>query len=115
MSLWMAVIFSFPLVYQSIHRVEHIVLGQHCCAHHHEPVCAISHSDHDEEDHDFVLTVQNEHCPVCEYEHTAYSLPGDLLKPAPRYYIYGERIDTYRAPFITASCRHYSLRGPPSA
>ena len=108
-----AVLFSFPLVYQSLHRMGHVMSKSHCCAHHgnhsHEAFVA----DLPNHQHMPVITNLEEACPVCDYQHTAYNIPADLIVPGSLHHRFGLLTDGYQAPSLSVQARYLSLRAPP--
>lgn len=108
-----AVLFSFPLVYQSLHQMEHIMPKSHCCEHRGTEWCEALSSDSESNQYLPVITIPDEACPVCDYEHTAYNIPGDMIKPGSLYYCFGALEDSYQAPYLSVQTRHLSLRAPP--
>jgi len=112
-TLMVAVLFSFPLVYQSLHQLEHLMPKSYCCEHHDIEWGEIFSAAPADSPQSLLISLQDEACPVCDYEHTAYSIPGDPIKPSSLYYSFGVLNESYQAPYLSVQVRHLSLRAPP--
>ena len=108
-----AVLFSFPLVYQSLHQLEHVLPKSHCCEHHDTNELEVFSAPSSDEQHLPVITDLDEACPVCTYEHTAYNIPGALLKPACLSFRFRPHLDSYQGALRAFQIRTFSLRAPP--
>ena len=70
------VIFSLPLIYQPVHRVQHLSAGEsteECCSHH-----APCHGDFPANS-ELSLDEEHEHCFICEYEFVSIFLPDKVV------------------------------------
>lgn len=63
--IFLALIFAFPLIFQSIHIFQH-----HKHSHHSSHICHSHHSFHHHHENDYEFQVTHDHCFICEYEFT---------------------------------------------